>query len=238
MRSILVIARREAASYFRSPIGWVVIALYLLLSGAFVALSTLRPGEPATLRAFFGVSQWILLIVAPAISMRLLADEARSGTLETLMTAPVSDWAIVLGKYHGGLAFLAAMIAPSLLYVALLEVVADPDYGPFLAGYLALFLVGMLYLAAGTLASALTENQTVALLATFFFFVFLDLAATQGGRWIGPPLDEALFSFSILTRVGDMAKGVIDTAHAIFFVSSAAVFLVLAVVALESRRWR
>jgi len=238
VRASLVIAAREAASFFRSPIGWVVIALYLLLSGAFVALSTLRPGEPATLRAYFGVSQWILLIVAPAISMRLLADEARSGTLESLMTAPVSDWAVVLGKYLGSVAFLIAMLAPSLVYVALLEALANPDYGPLLAGYTGLLLVGMLYLAAGTLASALTENQTVALLATFFFFVFLDLAATQGGRWLGPPLDQALFSLSVLSRIADMAKGVIDTAHAAFFLSASTVFLVGAVVALESRRWR
>lgn len=238
MSATLAIARRELGSYFRSSIGWVVIALYLLLSGFTFAIGALRPGEPATMRSFFGVSQWILLIVAPAISMRLLSEEWRSGTMESLMTAPVSDWQTVVGKYLGAVGFLAIMLLPTLAYAGVLELIADPDYGPIAAGYLALLLVGMLYLAAGTLASALTENQVVALLSTFFFFILLEVAATQGGRAAGPPLDEWLFSLSILRRVQDMAKGIIDTAHAVFFLAASAWFLVVAVIAVESRRWR
>lgn len=234
----LRIASREWASFFRTSAGWVVMALYLLLSGCWVALATLRPGEPASLRAFFGVSQWILLIVAPAISMRLLADEKRTGTLESLITAPVSDWEIALGKYLGAVAFFLTMLAPTLLYVALLHVVANPDPGPILAGYLGLVLVGMLYLAFGLLASSLTENQVVALLATVFFFVLLELAATQAGRRLEPPLDQLVFSLSIFLRISDFAKGVIDTAHIAAFLSASVWFVVLTVVVLESRRWR
>jgi len=234
----LAIAGRELASYFRSSIGWVVLALYLLLSGAWIAMATLRPGEPATLRAFFGVSQWLLLIVAPAISMRLFADEARSGTFESLRTAPVSDWQVVFGKYLGAVGFLACLLAPTLLYAGLLEAVADPDYGPIGAGYLALLLVGMLYLAVGLFTSALTENQVVSLIATLFFFLLLELATTQGGRFLGPPWDRSLFSFSVLLRVGDMAKGIIDTAHIAFFTLASLWFLVLTVTVLEFRRWR
>ncbi len=236
--TILRIATRETASYFRSSIGWVAISLYLLLSGFWIAFAALRPGEPATLRAFFGVSQWILLIVAPAISMRLIADEKRTGTFEALITAPISDWQIVVGKYLGALAFFAAMLLPTLAYVGLLETISDPDYGPILSGYLGLLLVGSLYLAVGLFTSAVTENQIVSLLSTVFFFILLELLSTTGGQWLGPPFDEALFSLSIFLRIADLAKGVIDTAHIAAFLAASAWFVVLTVVVVESRRWR
>lgn len=234
----LRIACREWASYFRSSIGWVTIALYLLLNGFWISFAMLRPGEPATLRVFFGVSQWILLIVAPAISMRLIADEKRTGTFESLITSPVSDWQIVLGKYLGALGFFITMLLPTLVYVLVLEAVSDPDYGAILSGYLGLLLVGMLYLSVGLLMSSLTENQIVSLLGTVFFFVILELLATAGGRWIGPPADQALFSLSVFLRIADLAKGVIDTAHIAVFASASAWFVVLTVVVVESRRWR
>lgn len=234
----LFIAGREWASYFRTGAGWIVIALYLLMSGLWFSMSTLHPGEPATLRTFFGVSQWILLILAPALSMRLLAEEKRTGSLESLITAPVTDWEIVIGKYLGAMAFLVTMLGPSLIYIGLLEAVADPDYGPVAAGYLGLILVGMLYIAAGTLFSALTENQVVALLVTIFFFLLLELVAMQGGRALGPPMDAFLFELSVLLRIADLSKGVIDSAHIAVFGAASVWFLVLAVVALESRRWR
>jgi len=234
----LRIAIREFASFFRSSIGWVTIALYLLLSGFWIALAMFRPGEPATLRAFFGVSQWILLFIAPAISMKLIADEERTGTMESLMTAPVSEWQIVIGKYLGALGFYAAMLLPTLVYVGLLEAVADPDYGPILAGYLGLILVGMLYLSVGLLTSALTENQVVSLLATIFFFILLELGATQGARLLGPPWDGPLYACSVLLRVSDLAKGVIDTAHIVVFTAASAWFVILAVAVVEFRRWR
>ncbi len=238
MTRLSAIAGRELASYFRTSIGWIVIGLFLLLSGFWIAFSTLRPGEPATLRTFFGVSQWLLLIVAPAVSMKLIAEERRAGTLESLMTAPVSDWTIVVGKYLGAVGFLLCMLAPTLLYVGLLEMVADPDYGPIAAGYLALLLVGALYLSFGLLASALTESQVVALLATFFFFVLWEVLATEGARLLGPPFDQPLFALSILLRIADMSKGVIDTAHVVFFLSGSVFFVTLATMAVESRRWR
>lgn len=232
------IAWRELASYFRSSIGWVTMSLYLLLSGVWIAFATIRPGEPATLRAFFGVSQWILLIVAPAISMRLIADEKRTGTFESLVTAPVADWQVVVGKYLGAVGFLIAMLCPTLLYVALMGLIADPDPGPIISGYVGLLLVGMLYLSFGLFTSALTENQIVSLLSTVFFFVILELVSTAGGRWMGPPLDEAIFSLSIFLRIADLAKGVIDTAHVAVLLSASAWFVMMTIVAVQSRRWR
>jgi len=231
------IARREFAAFFRLPTGWVVVALYLLLSGIVFA-ATLRPGEPASLRSFFYMSSWLLLFVAPAVSMRLVSEEVRTGTLEPLMTAPVSDWAIGVGKYAGGLGFLVVMALPTLLYVGLLEWVSDPDYGPILAGYVGLLLVGMLYIAIGLLASAATSSQTVAFLGTLFFLLLAQAATTQGAAYLGPPFDKPLYAASVQLRLGDFAKGMIDTGHVVFFAAGSAWFVALSVLVLQSRRWR
>ena len=238
MTALWSIARREWGAYFRTSIGWVVIALYLLLCGIWVSASTIRPGEPSTLRVFFTMSQALLLMVAPAISMKLVSEELRTGTLEPLMTSPVSDWHIILGKYAGALLFLATMFAPTLLYTLLLELIAEPDYGPILSGYLGLFLLGMLYVAVGLLMSALTENQIVSFLATLFFFLLVWFITAQGAQYIGPPLDQHLYALSPYARIDDFAKGVIDTGHVVFFLATSTWFVVIAVITLESRRWR
>ena len=238
MRGILAIAWRETASCFRTPLGWVVVALYLLVAGLWVGFDTIRPGEPASLRAFFSVSQWLLLLVAPAVSMRLLSEEFRLGTIEPLAAAPVGDYAIALGKYLGGVLFLVAMLAPSLIYVGLLEWLSSPDYGPILAGYVGLLLVGMLYLAAGTFFSTLTSSQVVAFLTTVLFFVLLFFATDRGAAALGEPWSNYLYPFSIGLRLRDFAQGVIDTAHIAVFVLASAWFILLAGLMLESRRWR
>jgi ABC-2 type transport system permease protein len=170
--------------------------------------------------------------------MRLLAEETRSGTIEPLMTSPASDWAIAFGKFAGALAFLAILIAPTLVYVLILALIADPDPGPILAGYLGLLCLGALYLGVGLLASALTRNQVVAFLATLFFFLLLWFATTQGAAALGHPWDKPLYALSISYRLADFAKGVISTEHVAFFIAATVWFVALAAMALESRRWR
>lgn len=238
MSRVSAIAWREFASYFRLPVGWVVIALFLLLAGSVFALGTLRPGEPASLRWFFSLATWLLLFVAPAISMRLLAEEQRTGTIEPLMTAPVSDWEVVLGKYAAGVGFLVAMLAPTGVYVIVLEALSEPDYGPIVAGYAGLLLIGAFYVAVGTFFSALTSNQIAAFLGALFTLLLLRFGALQGAALLNPPWDDRVRLFSIDLRIADFAKGVIDTAHGVFFVALSALALTLAVVAIESRRWR
>ncbi len=238
MRAVLAIASRELSACFRTSIGWVVLALYMLLSGLWFGLQTLQPGEPASMRALLDFSQWLLLMVAPAISMRLFAEEIRTGTLAPLMSTPVSDWAIVLGKYFGGVAFLFVMLSTTLIHVGVLEIVSAPDYGPLLAGYTGLLLLGGFYLAVGTFFSSLTKNQVVAFLATLFFFLILFFASGPGAQQLGAPYDKVLFTLSIQLRQADFAKGVIDTRHVVFFVSWSALFIAASVAATESRRWR
>lgn len=241
MSRTLAIASRELASFFRLPIGWVVIAFFMLLMGI-VFVSGLQPGQPATMRGLFGLSVLLLIFVAPAISMRLLAEERRSGTIEPLMTAPISDWELVIGKYLGGVGFLLAMLAPTLLFVGVLEAAAAPDYGPILAGYLGLLLLGMLYLSVGLLASALTSNQIVAFLTTLFFLLVMRIASLQGAQYVSQNFGEqygaALYALSVDLRMADFAKGVIDTGHIVFFLAASLWFLVLTVAAVEFRRWR
>lgn len=238
MSGLLAIAGREFGAMFRTPTGWVVTALYLLLSGVWLAATGLRPGEPATLRPFFAASEWLLLVVAPAISMRLVSEELRTGTMEPMMAAPVSDWATIFGKLAGAVLFLAAMLTPTLSYVVVLEIIADPDPGPIAVGYLGLLLVGVLYLSVGLLFSSLTRSQVVAFLGTLFFFLLLWIGTSLGARIATPRFEPIIYGLSISARLGDFAKGVLDTSHVVFFIAASVWAAGLAVIPLEVRRWR
>jgi len=237
--ALAAVARREFAAYFRTPIGWVVVALYLALSGVVFALAVFEPSAPASLRPFFSLSGWVLLFVAPAVSMRLISEELRTGTIEPLLTAPVSDWVVVAGKYAAALGFLIVMLAPTTIYLVVLESVSDPDYGPVLAGYLGLALAGMLYLALGAFFSTLTPSQTLAFLGTLFTLLILRLATAEGIASRTPDrIADLLYAVSIDRRLAGFTRGVVDSADAAFFVIASAWLVVLSVIALQSRRWR
>lgn len=236
MNATIAIAARELASYFRVPLGWIVVALFTLLSGVVFAV-TLAPGQPASLRAFFSIATWTMLFVAPAVSMRLISEETRSGSYESLATAPVTPAAIAAGKYAAAVGFLLAMLAPTLAYTAALEALADPDYGPVLTGYLGLLLTGMTYLAVGLLASALTASQTSAFLAALFTLLLIRVGALQAAS-LPEPWSEIVFALSLDVRAADFAKGVLDLGAVVFFLAASAWFVTLAAVALETRKWR
>lgn len=240
MRDVTAIAQRELSSFFRLPVGWIAIGLYAFLSGLVFCVLILVPGQAATLRAMFGISGWLLLPVVPAISMRLISDELRSGTIEPLMTSPVSDGAIILGKYLGAAAFLVLALVPTLLQAGALWLVSDPrpDVGPVLSGYLSLVMAGMLFLAVGLLASTLTSNQTLAFLSTFFALLLLLLLGVIGPAAIPAAARPVAAALALGPRLADFARGVIDTSHVVFFVTLTALFLALAYAALQSRRWR
>lgn len=240
MSVILSVARRELSSLFRLPVGWIAIALYLFLAGIVFAYMILNPGQPATMRPLFSISAWLLVPVAPAISMRLLSEEFRTGTIESLMTAPVTDASIVIGKYLGAVGFLILMLIPTALHTGALWWLSDPspDPGPVAAGYASLLLVGMLYTAVGLWMSALTSNQTLAFLGTLFFLLVLLLATTIGYEYAPAWMQPAISYISIQSRMQDFAKGIIDLSHVIFFVSGSVLFIALSITTVESRRWR
>lgn len=239
MSACLALARREFGSYLRQPAGWIIIALYVLLAGIVFCASVLVPGRPATLREFFALSGWLLLPVAPAISMRLVAEELRSGTIEQLLTAPVSSWSLVVGKYVGAMFFLAAMLVPTLVFPAVLWAHASPapSLGPLVAGYLCLVLLGAAYVALGLLASCLTSNATLAFMITLFAILailFAPAAADMAPEAVRP----LLAGLSPAPRILDFARGIIDTANVAFFSLVAAVLVVASVAVMEVRRWR
>lgn len=240
MSGALAIARRECASFFRLPVGWMVVALFLLVSAGTFWRVAITPGEVASLREFFQFTTFLLIAIAPAISMRLFSEEMRTRNLESLMTAPVSDAALLIGKYLGGVLFLLLMLLPTAAYVALLYRLASPspDPGPIAAGYLSLVLVGCMYLALGTFVSTLTSSQTLAFLGTFLALLVMLLGPGLAMAASPPWARDVLESLGVLRRVDDFGKGVIDVAHAVFFASIAVVFLTLAYVSINSRRWR
>lgn len=238
MSVTLAIARREWASLFRLPVGWVTVALFLVLCGSVFALAVLNPGQAASQRAFFGAAGWLLLPVVPAISMRLFSEELRSGTIEPLITSPVREGSIVLGKYLGAAAMLACMLVPTLLYSLVLWRVSarPPEIGPLLAGYLSLLLPGLFYLSLGTMCSAFTANQTLAFLSTLFVLLLLLLGSALLPNLAPTAWRPLLASLSFDARIQDFAKGVIDPRHAVYFVGASIPPLLLAGVALRARR--
>lgn len=232
------IARRELASYFHSPMAYVAMALFLLAAGLSF-IDDFRPGQPAVLRSIFDWMVWLLVFIIPILSMGLLAQEWATGTIETLMTAPVEESDVVLGKFLGAFTFLLVLLAPTLLYVVLLEIYASPDYGPIVSGYLGIMLVGALFLAVGLFCSSLTRSQIVAAVTTSaILFVVTILPWWVGGEATLAGFWRNVADQSVFRRYTDFSKGVIDIGNLVFFIATTVVFLFLTVKVLESRRWK
>lgn len=238
MRRTLTIAQRELSSMFRVPAGWIIIALFAFLTGVLFVNQTLIPGQPGSLRYFFMYAGWLLIPIAPAISMRLMSEEYRSGSFEALRTAPAGDWSVTLGKYLGSVAYLGLMLVPSIVYPIVLFLVSEPapDWGPIMAGYLMLVLVGMLYLAIGMLASSLTASQTLAFLGTVMSLILLMVLTSVIANQLGVFWARVLRALSITERVSELSKGVIDTSTIAFFLIGSIWMLVLGAGSLEIRR--
>lgn len=233
------IAKRELQSLFYSPIAYVVLGGFAIGSSVFF-IQGFQPGRPATMRGTLDMVVWLLIFLAPAISMRLVSEELRSGTYERLMTSPVNDLQVVLGKWLGALVFFCILLSPLLVQVAVLEAVAEPELGPIVTGLLGLILVGALYLAIGVFASAWTQNQIIAFLLTVFIIAIPTFAAffLAEEATLKPALRHLVLYISVNNQYQDFAKGLIDIRHFVYFLSGTALFLFLAVKLVESRRWR
>jgi len=238
VRAALAIARREFVSFFRVPAGWIILALFAFLSGVLFVNQTLIPGQPGTMRYFFIASAWMLIPIAPAISMRLLAEEYRTGSFEALRTTPAGDWGVALGKYLGAMGFLGAVLIPTLALPITLALVSDPvpDPGPIAAGYLMLLLVGSLYLAIGLLASSLTSSQTLAFLGTIMTLALVMATTTLLAPHAGTDAARVLAAFSVVERGAEMGKGIVDSATVALFLLGTAWMVALTAGVLETRR--
>lgn len=248
MRTFLLLWRREVMSYFLSPLAYVVMIFFLVVMGySFWFLTSLlaggSPGINVVNELFGSFFFWLpMLVTAPMLTMRVLAEEKRSGTIETLLTAPVSDAAIVLGKYAGALSFFVVMWLPTAAYAFVLQRFsaesAPVDFGPLLGGYLGAFLVGALYLAAGVFCSALTSNQIIAAMASFALLGLLFFAGMLGDATQNERVREICDYASSVKFMRDFARGVIDTRPVVFHLSGAAFLLFAAIRILEARHWK
>ncbi len=210
----------------------------MFLAGLFFLLFQFLPEKPAEMRSVFLWLVWILIVIVPAISMRLVSEEKRSGTIEAIVTLPISDAALIMGKWLGAMIFFVVLLLPTLCFPAVLEIWANPDYGPIMTGYVGLLLVGSLYLAIGTFASVLTRNQIIAFLVSVFIILMLTVIPFFLPRFLSPNMAEVVLYINVNHQYDDFAKGIIDTSDLVYFISTTVMFLVLAVKALESRRWQ
>jgi len=237
VRNTTTIALKEFKSYLASPMAYVVTGIFLALTGFLFSISPTTYYETSIrgLWEFWGVL--LLLLLACVLTMRLLAEEKKLGTLELLLTAPVRDSEVIVGKFLGSLGILTAMLALTLYYPLLLWLFGDPDWGPIATGYLGLFLVGCTSLAVGLFASSLTSNQIVAavvaggiICALWFVSLLVNLLPSAMG--------EVVSYLSLYYHFSDFLAGVIDTRGIIYYLSITVLFLFLAIRSLESSRWR
>jgi ABC-2 type transport system permease protein len=236
VRNIWAIAQRELRSYFVSPVAYVVSALFLLISGFLFSL-ILGISNEASMRPLFGNFAVIFLFIVPALTMRLLAEEQRTGTMELMLTAPVRDYELVLGKFLGVFLLLLIMLAITLVYPGILLLAGNPDRGPILAGYLGVILQAAALLSIGLFASSLTQNQIIAALLAFVILLILWLADALGNFTQGRIGD--LFRFlSITKHFDEFPRGVIDSKDIIYFLSVTAAALFFTVQSVTARRWR
>jgi ABC-2 type transport system permease protein len=235
MHRTLTIAKREFRGYFNSPAAYIVICLFLLLMGFFFWNPFFLINR-ASVRSMYDLMAILLLPTAPALTMGLLAEEKRTGTIEILLTMPVKDTEVIVGKYLAALGLLAVLLACTLIYPISVSTLGNLDWGPVIAGYIALLLEGGAMLAVGVLASSWTDNQLIAFFTsgmicfTFWivsrFLPFMPQSAASVVEWL---------SFDY--HFQDLVRGVLDTRHIIYFLSVIGFSLVLAFRSLESRRW-
>lgn len=224
-KTVSTIARRELSSYFTSPVAYVFLVIFLLLTGffTFTAGAFFERGE-AALASFFIWHPWLYLILVPAVGMRLWSEERRAGTLELLLTLPVAPWQAILGKFLASWLFLAIALVLTFPVVVTVNVLGEPDNGVIAAGYLGSLLLAGAYLAITSMTSAMTRNQVVAFIVAVVVCLFLILAGFNPvtdllARWASPAFVDAVAAFSVMTHFDGFQKGVIDSRDVVFFLS-------------------
>lgn len=242
MRNAGIIMRRELASYFATPLAYVFILIFLVLAAAFTFyLGGFYERGQADLAPFFGFHPWLYLFLIPALSMRLWAEERRSGSIELLMTQPITLWQAVLGKFLAAWVFAGLALVLTFPLWLTVNYLGDPDNGAILAAYLGSFLLAGGFLAIGTCMSALTKNATVAfILAVVGCFIFLlagyPLVLDVFRAWVPQGLVDAIASLSLLTHFEAISKGVIDLRDLLYFAMLIGLFLLDTVIVLDVRK--
>jgi ABC-2 type transport system permease protein len=238
VKSIGIISRKELGSYLTSPMAYIVTAIFLALSGTFFSAYLAGTNfEDTSIRGFLDAAQILILLFTAILTMRLVAEEKKMGTWELLLTAPVGDAEIVVGKFLGSLAVLTGMLVLTLYFPALLVVFGDPDLGTIGASYLGLFLLGSACLSIGIFASTLTSNQIVSAVVGGGILFGLWFLGSVGSFTTGA-LKEIVPYFSLSRHFGDFTRGIVDTRAIVYYLSVTALFLYLAIGSIQTARWR
>ena len=253
MSNVLTIAHKELKSYFASPIAYIIIGFFALVFGwfYFVALTffmqaSMQMGMPGqgqinvnnmAIRPLLQNVSVVALFVLPLITMRTYAEEKRSGTIELLLTSPLTDAQIILGKFFGALALYALMLGVTWIHVAILFIYGNPEWKPILSGYLGLLLMGASFLSIGLLISSLTKNQIVAGMVTFAVLLLMWTLSWMADS-AGPMMQKVLMALSITDHFDDFSKGVIALNHLVYYLSFITFGLFLTAKSVDSERWR
>ena len=253
MGNILTLAQKELRAYFASPIAYVLLVFFALLFGYFYASSInfvvqlsmgqFGMGGPQIvninefmIRPLFGNTAVILLFFLPMLTMRSFAEEKRSGTIELLLTSPLTDFQIIMGKFLGAMSLYALMLSLTVIHIGVLFWYGEPEWGPVLSGYLGLLLMGGSFISVGLAISSMTSNQIVAAVSTFAVLLLFWII-----NWIGDAsgttTQSVLAYLSILEHFDDFSKGVIDTSHLTYYVSFITLGLFLTAKSLDMARW-
>jgi ABC-2 type transport system permease protein len=253
LRNTFTIASKELKSYFGSPVAWVLMGFFAVVFGWFynVYLTVFvrsamqsQMGQPPMsnvnndmIRPLLQNASVLVLFLLPMITMRTYSEEKRSGTIELLLTAPVTDFEIIFGKFVGAVGLYAGLLAVTALYIAILFGLGSPEWRPILSGYLGLFLLGGCFISLGLFISSTTKNQMVAGAATFVVALMFWIINWFSDS-VGPTLGSVLSYLSITQHFDDFGKGVIDTKHIVFYLSFIVFGLFLTLKSVDTERWR
>jgi len=232
---VSAIWRREMKSYFGNPAAYIVLAVFLLITGWFFTLNLFKENL-AHMRSIFDILPFLLVVFAPAISMRLISEERKSGTLELLVTMPVRDFDVVFGKFLAALSLYALALVLTFIYPLTISILGDPQGGPIFAGYFGLLLVGATYLAIGVLGSALSENQIVAFILSFMISAVLAILVFSA-MIVPSPLADIIQYLSTTYHFQNIARGVIDSRDVVYYLSMIFLTLLLASRAISQRKF-
>lgn len=238
LKTIYVLFKKELMSYFNSPIAYIFIGTFLVVSNWLFFNSFFLIGQ-ANVRPFFDLLPWMFLFLAPALTMRLWAEEKKSGTIEFLLTLPVTDWQVVLAKFFGGLVFMFIALILTVTLPISVSGIGSMDWGPVIGGYISAILLGGAYLSLGLFISSLTKNQIIAfvlgLVACFGMFIIgADFALIGAPKFLVP----AMKFFGFGNHFYSVAKGVVDSRDIIYYLSFIFLFLWFNTKVIQSREWK
>lgn len=238
MKNIAIIFRKEFRSYFSSPVAYIFIISFLVVTAWLFFRSFFMAGQ-ASLRNFFGILPWVFLFLAPAITMRAWAEERKLGTIEILMTLPVREYEIVAGKFLGSFLFLVLTLCLTFPLPLTVLLLGSPDPGPIWGGYVGAFLLGGAYLAIGLFASSLTENQIIAFIVSIVIcFAFLIVGESIVLYSVPSSLGPVVSYLGLGAHFQSIGRGVLDSRDIMYYGSMIGFFLFLNHMSIESRKWK